>query len=255
MINLNWSTILLQMVNFVVMVFILSRVFFKPVVRILDERSQRVTEALEEAERREREAIETQSKYDQMLAQAQEEVMALQQQAEEDLAQTKQRVLDETRDEVHEMRDKAERDLAEARQQAIVQHQRELGHLTTSLSGRLMRQAGGAAFQEASLQEFVERLSRVSADEVRQALADDEAEVVQVQLASAQELDAGRRAEIEAQLDTLLQRPLEVRYRLDPALVAGATLRFGEVVVDGSLAGQLQTLSERYLDEVGQETT
>ena len=36
MININWSTLLLQIVNFGIMVFILSRVFFKPVVRILD---------------------------------------------------------------------------------------------------------------------------------------------------------------------------------------------------------------------------
>ena len=59
MINLNWSTILLQMINFAVMVFILSRVFFKPVVRILDERASRVTQTLKEAEEREREAIAT----------------------------------------------------------------------------------------------------------------------------------------------------------------------------------------------------
>jgi F-type H+-transporting ATPase subunit b len=255
MINLNWSTILLQMVNFGVMVFILHRVFFKPVVRILDERSQRVTEALEEAERREREAVETQTKYDQMLAEAQEEVMALQHQAQEDLVQTKQRVLDEVRDEVREMRDKAERELTEARQQAIVQHRRELGYLTTALSSRLMRQAGGEAFQEASLQEFVDRLSRLPAEEVSQALTGDEAQVVQIQLASAQKLEGERRDQVEVLLDQLLKRPLEIHYRHDPALVAGATLRFGDTVIDGSLAGQLQTLSERYLTEVGQETT
>ena len=35
-------------------------------------------------------------------------------------------------------------------------------------------------------------------------------------------------------------------------MVAGATMRLGDLVVDGSLAGQLQALSERYLADVAQ---
>ncbi len=52
MLKLNWSTLLLQIVNFAVMAFILWRFFFKMVVRILDERSERVTSALQEAEQK-----------------------------------------------------------------------------------------------------------------------------------------------------------------------------------------------------------
>ena len=249
MININWSTLILQIGNFVVMAVILTRFFFKPVIKALDERSTRVTGALEEAERQQREAAEMRTKYEQALAEAQEQVVALQQQAQVELQETKQRVLGEAREEIRVMREKAQQELEEARQQAIQQHRRELGYLATTLSGRLIQQAGGNTFQKATIDEFVDRLSTLPADEYSYALGDLEAEVVQIQLVSANELDAASTTRITEQATAMLQKPVELRLRVDPALVAGATLRFGDIVIDGSLAGQLQALTERYLAE------
>lgn len=253
MININWSTLLLQIVNFAIMVFILSRVFFKPVVRILDERAEQVTRALDEAEEREQKAQEAQAQYEQTLAEAQEQVLVMQQQAQEDLLQTKQQVLSEAREQVQRMRETAEQDLQEARQEAIAEHRRELGYLAIELCGRLMRQAGGTAFQEASIQEFLDRLVHLQPEKYRQALPDQEVAALQVQVVSAQGLDASSKTQIEALTAKLLEQEIEVRYRVDPSLIAGATMRFGSVVIDGSLSGQLQMLNDRYLTGLEQE--
>ena len=255
MINVNWSTLLLQILNFGIMVFILSRVFFKPVVRILDERAEQVTRALHEAEEREKKATEAQTQYEQTLADAQEQVLVMQHQAQEDLLQTQQRVLSEAREQVTKMRETTEQDLERARQEAVLEHRRELGYLAIELSGRLMRQSGGTAFQGASMQEFLDRLDRLQPETYRQALADDEALTVQIQVVSAQTLEGEDRSALETRTAKLLEREIEVRYRVDPSLIAGATMRFGGMVIDGSLSGQLQTLNERYLADTEQAAT
>jgi len=253
MININWSTLLLQIINFGIMVFILSRVFFKPVVRMLDERAEQVTKALDEAQEREQKAAEAQAEYEKTLAEAQEQVMTMQQQAQEDLLQTKQQVLSEAREQVSKMRETAERDLEQSRQEAIAEHRAELGYLAIELSGRLMRQAGGTVFQAASVQEFLDRLSHLQPEKYRKALDDDEAAILQVQVVSARALEVEEQAELEARTFKLLERKIEVRYRVDPRLIAGATMRFGGVVIDGSLSGQLQNLNERYQAGVERE--
>jgi F-type H+-transporting ATPase subunit b len=248
--NINPSTLLLQVLNFGIMVFILSRVFFKPVVRILDERAEQVTKALQEAEEREKKAAEAQTQYEQTLAEAQEQVLVMQQQAQEDLLKTKQQVLSEAREQVQKMRETAELDLEQARQEAISEHRRELGYLAIELSGRLMRQSGGAAFQEASVHEFLDRLTRLDPEKYRQELVGDKTSILQVQFVSSQPLKDEDRIALETRTAKLLDREIKVRYRVDPGLIAGATMRFGEVVIDGSLSGQLQTLNERYLADV-----
>ena len=255
MINVNWSTLLLQILNFGIMVFILSRVFFKPVVRILDERAQQVTKALQEAEEREKKATEAQAQYEKTLAEAQEQVLVMQQQAQEDLLQTKQQVLSEAREQVQKMRETTELDLEQARQEAVAGHRRELGYLAIELSSRLMRQSGGQAFQAASMQEFLDRLALLPPEQYRQALADDESPTVQVQVVSTLVLEDEERIALETRTAKLLEREIEVRYRVDPSLIGGATMRFGGVVIDGSLSGQLQTLNERYLAGTEQAAT
>jgi F-type H+-transporting ATPase subunit b len=253
MININWSTLLFQILNFAIMVFILSRVFFKPVVRILDQRSEQVTKSLQEAEEREKKAAEAQAQYEQTLAEAQEQVLVMQQQAQEDLLQTKQQVLAEAREQVQHMRETTEHDLEQARQEAIAEHRRELGYLAIELSGRLMRQAGGAAFQEATIQEFLDRLEHLQPETYRQALSADDTSALHVQVVSAQELADEQQSALQAYTAKLLNREIEVRYRIDPSLIAGATMRFGGIVIDGSLSGQLQTLNERYLADTERE--
>jgi F0F1-type ATP synthase delta subunit len=74
-----------------------------------------------------------------------------------------------------------------------------------------------------------------------------------VQVVSARALEKQERAELETRTARLLEREIEVRYRVDPGLIAGATMRFGGVMIDGSLSGHLQTLNERYLAGVERE--
>ena len=108
---------------------------------------------------------------------------------------------------------------------------------------------------EVAVQSIKEGIERLETLEKRRGtvLETIEAQVVQVQVVSASELSTESRAQIEAQVGEMLEYPIEVRYRVDPALIAGATLRFGDTVIDGSLSGQLQTLTDRYLAESGQE--
>jgi F-type H+-transporting ATPase subunit b len=272
MVNINWSTLLFQIINFLVMVLILTRFFFKPVVRILDERSKKVTSALDEAQRREQEAAEIRTQYEKKLAETQEQVLAMKQQAQEDVDQARQRVLDDTRAEIQKMREKTERELGEARHQAIIQHQHELGSLVTTLSGQLVQETGGVPFQKASLEDFVTRLIEMPSEEYRRALAaleataeagaeasadasdgaSGEGEVLHVQLVSAYEADAESIARIEQRLQEMTGRQVTIRRKVDPSLIAGARMRFGDVVIDGSVAGQLRELGERYLHELEQ---
>jgi F-type H+-transporting ATPase subunit b len=252
MLQLNWSTVLLQILNFVIMALVLWRFLFKPVARILDERSARVTSALDEAEQQQQAAEAMRTEYEGKLAQAEERVIAMQQQGQEELARARREVLDETRQELTAMRENVEREIREARQQAILQHRQALGERITTLSARMIREATGDGFQEASMQQFVEQLAILPEEEYRQAAEETAGEELRAQLVSARELPAERREQIEAQVGKLAGQPVEIAYRIDPSLVAGATLRLGDVMIDGSLAGQLERLRERYMSELEQ---
>ena len=129
------------------------------------------------------------AEYEEKLAEAQEQVLVMQQQAQEELAADQAAGARRRRDKRSQtMRDKAQqRDLEEARQQAIYQHRRDLGQLVTDAERAADARGRRRAFQQASIEEFIEQLvAPACRASTGRPWTTDEAEVVHVQLVSAQ---------------------------------------------------------------------
>ncbi len=63
-------------------------------------------------------------------------------------------------------------------------------------------------------------------------------------LTTAVELDAKRKAEIKAQLESQTGRKLELAWAADPSILGGLVLKMGDTVLDASLRAQLDNLRE-----------
>jgi F-type H+-transporting ATPase subunit delta len=72
----------------------------------------------------------------------------------------------------------------------------------------------------------------------------DKAEgVVDVTVTSAAPLDATQQHALSAALERRLQRSVRLQCDTDPALIGGAVLRAGDLVIDGSLRSRLQRIA------------
>ena len=67
--------------------------------------------------------------------------------------------------------------------------------------------------------------------------------VADVTLTSATPLDETRRAKISAALERRLKRKIRLHCATDPALIGGAVLRAGDLVIDGSLRTRLERIA------------
>jgi F-type H+-transporting ATPase subunit b len=257
-VKMDWTKLLFQILNLLVMGLILYRLFFKSVLRALDERSGRVMSALDDVERREREAAETYAQYQQKMTQIKETIASMRQEAQEELWRTRKHVLAETRHGIESMQVKSELGIQEAVQKGVYEYRRQLGRLVTALSERLISKVGGESFQEACMGQFMAQLSTLPADEYR---ADelhshitrvDGGQGIPVQLSSAQVLGAASATQLEKQIGKMVGKPIKMTYKVDPVLVAGATMQIGDIVLDGSVAGTLRGLYERYVADLDQ---
>jgi len=66
---------------------------------------------------------------------------------------------------------------------------------------------------------------------------------VDVLVTSAVPLGDAQRAKLAASLKKRLQRDIRITTALDPALLGGAVIRAGDLVIDGSIQGRLQRLT------------
>ena len=65
---------------------------------------------------------------------------------------------------------------------------------------------------------------------------------VEVEVTSATPVDPAQQQALAAAIGKRLEREVDVQWSTDPALIAGAVVRAGDLVIDGSAAGQLAQL-------------
>jgi F-type H+-transporting ATPase subunit delta len=75
-----------------------------------------------------------------------------------------------------------------------------------------------------------------------EALAAEDQNVAEVEIVSAVQLDESQRERLAAAMRRRLQRDVRLDCRVDPALIGGAIVRSGDLLIDGSLKGKLERL-------------
>ena len=76
------------------------------------------------------------------------------------------------------------------------------------------------------------------------AMLDKRRRIVRGSLCTAIELDDSRREVIKSRLGQIVNGTLELEYRIDPAILGGMTIRFGDRILDASLRTQLDMLRD-----------
>lgn len=69
--------------------------------------------------------------------------------------------------------------------------------------------------------------------------------VESVSFSSAEELSDAERKRVAKELSASIGKPVEVAWKTDPSLVAGAVIRYADRLVDASVKGKLARLKQR----------
>jgi F-type H+-transporting ATPase subunit b len=264
MLNIRLSTLIFQIINFLILVFLLTKFLFRPLMRLLAERSRSVTRALDEAERREREAEGMRDEYQGKVEEARQEAQAIREGAREEIETLRREVIEQARAEMQSMRARAEEEIEQERTEAIKRHREDIGSIVTSLSARMLTEVGNGRLHSLFFEAFLDRLAKLEPDSLRTSAAQQrrparrygeetgEIEVVPVEITSAHPLSGLDAERLQQTLSSLLDRGMRLELSVDPSLIGGAVVRFGDHLVDGSLRGQLARLRERFVEEMAE---
>lgn len=227
--HIDGWTLLLQAVNFLILVWLLRRFLYRPVLAVIAERQAATERVLSEAEAA-RQAAEAarRSLEDQRTALPAERdrlIAAARAEAEAERAA----LLEKARGEADHALEEARSRLAEERAQALEALQRHAAALGIHLATRLLRDAPAAALTVPLLDEACAAVEGMSAPQ-RHALADG-IDPVPVRLATAAALPEADAARTRDRLAAALGRPVALELVQNPSLIAGAELHFAHSVV------------------------
>lgn len=130
--------LLAQFINFILLLLILRAIAYKPILRMLDQRSERIRESMERAEAVKLQAARTEEEFARRLADARREGQEIITQAEKIADRLRQEEMDKTRQEVDQLRAKALEDIDRERERAVTELRKQVADLALFAAGRVV---------------------------------------------------------------------------------------------------------------------
>ncbi len=241
--ELDWSTFLLQIINFLVLVWILNRFLYKPVMKVIAQRKAAVEKTLADSERARADARALQTQYETWLTEWEREKDKARAQLREDLEAERHRLMAALRAELDQERQAAavreQRRLAElaqrADQAALEQGGRFVAKLLSGLAGPELE----AKIVELMLSEMAQ-LPEEQLAAIRSALPQD----TSVRVVTAYPLSQSLRESLAQMVRRLAGGELRYEYSNDPDLIAGVRVSFGGWVLRANLQDEMKWFSE-----------
>jgi F-type H+-transporting ATPase subunit b len=250
---IDWFTVAAQLVNFFVLVWLLKRLLYGPVLDAIDARERRIAASLADAaanQKRaedEREAFEVKNEAldqqrDQLLGQAREEAQA-----------EGGRLLDEARQAALALR--AKRQEALAREQVLLSDEitRRARGEVFAIARKTLMDLAGTSLEERISEAFTRRLRGLDArakDGLAKALKGSSQPVL---VRSAFELPAEQRAAIRQALQETVSADIQVRFEAGPDVIGGIELSANGWKVAWSIAAYLGSLEKAVGNLLNQE--
>lgn len=136
--GINLPGLLAQVVNFLLLFFLLRALAFKPIGAMLDKRADRIKEALEAADRARADAAQAQTEIQAQIDQARREGQAIIEQASRAAEQLRAELTRTAQQEAERLREQAKADIELERQKALAELRREFADLTVTAAERVI---------------------------------------------------------------------------------------------------------------------
>jgi F-type H+-transporting ATPase subunit b len=127
-----------SVIVFVLLLLVLGKFAWKPLVKALDDRERYHEETLRQAEHARAESERLLAEHRGLMTQANDQVRALIEQARKDAETTAESIVKKAHDEAENNRQRAERDIAHARDQALVEIWSKTADLAVSVAGKVL---------------------------------------------------------------------------------------------------------------------
>ena len=238
-------TVAAQTLNFLVLVWLMKRFLYKPILDAIDAREKRIALALADAAakkadaQKERDAFQ---KKNQAFDQARDAQLS---QLKDEINTERQRLLEEARQAANALRVKSQDALTSELQtlhQDIARRSREE---VFAIAQKVLADLAGATLEERMVTVFIQRLTQL--DDTAKAGLEKALETASgsVQVRSAFALSPAQREAMQSALNQALSRDIQIQFDTTPDLISGIELSANGWKVAWNIADFLAALGQR----------
>jgi F-type H+-transporting ATPase subunit b len=239
--HIDWWTLALQTVNVLILIWLLARFLFRPVMDIVIKRQREASKLLDDAARARHDAIEARAKAEQERAGIAAEREKLIGQAHDAAQQEKQTVLAQAAQEIGKRRDEANAAIARREAAAEAAVIDRAGTLAVDVARRLLARFSAADLPATFIDETCRDLRALSL-QARQSLASAATAEHPIQVVSAMPLSDDNKRQIGTTIKEVFGRELPLTFRSDTAIINGIEMQAQNIIIRNSWRADLDRI-------------
>jgi F-type H+-transporting ATPase subunit b len=238
--GINLGYLLFQIFNFSVLAILLYAFAYKPIVKMLENRRQKIAQTGEDA----RVAAEARANAEQeaarIIADAQAKSAHIVNEATDRAEKAVLEVKAESERAIAKERAATQADVAEERNRMLGDLRGQVAALAIAAAQKLIGEALDEKRQHVLLEEF---FSGVKSGKVV-VLEGEKLSGASAEVTSALPLTTGEQSVLKKDILAKMGTQATVAFRVDPAILGGLVIKVGDKVLDGSVAAQLEGLRQ-----------
>jgi F-type H+-transporting ATPase subunit b len=249
----GWFTIVAQAINFLILVWLLKRFLYKPILNAIDEREQGIANQLAGAEAKVADATRARDdfRHKNEIFDQQRDAMVLK--ATDDAKTAGQKLLDQARKDSDALRDKRHAAL-QAEQRLLNQDIRRWTETQVfAIARKTLADLASTSLEARMSEVFVARLRALTGSAKEQLAAAFKKSPPTALVRSSFDLPSAQRTEIEAAIKETFDPEIQVKFQTAPELVSGVELSSNGQKVAWSIEDYLSTLQESVAELVPAE--
>lgn len=238
--QIDWLTVIAQIVNFLVLVWLLKHFLYRPVIEAMERREQRIAEGLQEAGQREQTAEEERQAYLSKRLELEREREQRFSEIEEAAEEKRKVMLDEAREAADEKRHQWQAQVEQEKQDFLKRLRQSSVEAIQQIGRKVLISLASTDLETQIVQVFLQQLKSLD-ETTRKALRRAQGPI---RIYSAFDLDTGTKRRITRAIHEQIKESVEVEYDLSTDLLCGIELKAGDHQVGWTMADHLNNLDE-----------
>lgn len=254
--RVDWITTIAQIINFLVLVYLLKRFLYQPIVAAMDRRETHITQRLEDAAQQSAEARQQGDTYQKQLQELEQQREQLVTEAKKEAETQRIQLMDELRNEIATIRTRWHEEVEREQQAFLTQARQMVGEQVCLVARQALGELANTELEAQMLAVFQQRLAAVPADD-KTRLAQSAAETglrVQTHFPLPTTMQETIRAIIQEQLNSELDTELDIEFEQVPELICGISLKAPGFKLEWNIDNYLTHIDEQLVSRLSVAT-
>jgi F-type H+-transporting ATPase subunit b len=242
--QINWFTVIAQVINFLVLVWLMKKYLYKPILQAIDDREKKIASELADAKNQKAEAKSEQDEFKKKNDAFDQNKKAMMDKALAESNEERKKLLDAAKNETAGVRGKLEKASKELQENLNDQIAQKTKQEVFSITKKALAELASTNLEEQSVNVFIRQIKEIKNKEKTQFINAFQSDSAPVSVSSAFDLPEKEQKNIKTAIGGILGTDIQYVFKTDPKMISGIELSTNGYKLSWSFSAYINSLEK-----------